>query len=299
LLHHSNTRFLLQPVSLLLMCACDSVPSMTTTNPFPGMNPFFEQQWQDAHTMLIAYLRDALQERLPADLTARAEEEAASIGAGERATTYRPDVQVREPWALKEPAIAEVTPPLPAAPATEPIRVFLDDEAVERWLEIRDTTGRLITVLELLSPSNKLESDDRERYGRKRRALASGGVNVVEIDLVRQGASVFPQAVRNVLGQKSACYGVCVFRAAAPVARELYPIGLRERLPAMLRRSGEADLAARIEKDGWNSAILVEVEQAARDADRETEDEMDRAREGIEWMLKWKDIHPEFNTVDY
>jgi len=146
LLHHSNTRFLLQPVSLLLMCACDSVPSMTTTNPFPGMNPFFEQQWQDAHTMLIAYLRDALQERLPADLTARAEEEAASIGAGERATTYRPDVQVREPWTLKEPAVAGVTPPLPAAPATEPIRVFLDDEAVERWLEIRDTTGRLITL---------------------------------------------------------------------------------------------------------------------------------------------------------
>jgi hypothetical protein len=209
------------------------VPIVTTKNPFPGMNPFFEQRWRDAHTMLIAYLRDALQERLPADLTARAEEEAASIGAGERATTYRPDVQVREPWTLKEPAVAGVTPPLPAAPATEPIRVFLDDEAVERWLEIRDTTGRLITVLELLSPSNKLESDDRERYGRKRRALASGGVNVVEIDLVRQGASVFPQAVRNVLGQKSACYGVCVFRAAAPVARELYPIGLRERLPAI------------------------------------------------------------------
>ena len=37
--HDSNTSFLFQPVSLLLMCACDSVPPMTTTNPFPGMNP--------------------------------------------------------------------------------------------------------------------------------------------------------------------------------------------------------------------------------------------------------------------
>ncbi len=74
---------------------------------------------------------------------------------------------------------------------------------------------------------------------------------------------------------------------------------LRERLPAMLRRSGEVELAARIEREGWNSAVLADVEQAARDADRETEDEMDRAREGIEWMLKWKEAHPQFNTVDY
>lgn len=74
---------------------------------------------------------------------------------------------------------------------------------------------------------------------------------------------------------------------------------LDERLPAMLRRSGEAELAARIEKDGWNRAVLAGVEQAARDADRETEDELDRAREGIEWMLAWKAKHPEFNTVGY
>ena len=122
---------------------------MTTKNPFPGMNPFFEQRWRDAHTRLITYLHDALQERLPADLTARAEEEVVTIGAGERAIAYRPDVQIREPWTLKEPAAAEAaTQPLPT-PATEPIRVFVDEE-IERWLEIRDTAGRLVTVIELL-----------------------------------------------------------------------------------------------------------------------------------------------------
>jgi len=205
---------------------------MTTTNPFPGMNPFFEQQWRDAHTSLITYLRDALHERLPADLTARAEEEAATIGRGEPATTYRPDVQVREPWTLKEPAAAEVASTPPATVATEPIRVFLDEE-IERWLEIRDTAGRLITVLEWLSPTNKLESDDRDRYHRKRRAFISGGVNLVEIDLVRQGAPLFPQGIRNVLQQAGACYAVCVHRAALPAAREVYPIRLRDRLPAI------------------------------------------------------------------
>ncbi|MBI4661080.1 MAG: DUF4058 family protein, partial [Verrucomicrobia bacterium] len=117
------------------------------------MNPFFEQQWRDAHTMLVAYFRDALQERLPPDLVARAEEEeVVTLGPGQSPKTYRPDVQVREPWTIKEPAAAEVVPePMPTPPATEPIRVFLDEET-ERWLEIRDVTGRLITVLELLSP---------------------------------------------------------------------------------------------------------------------------------------------------
>ncbi|HXP60251.1 MAG TPA: DUF4058 family protein [Dongiaceae bacterium] len=120
---------------------------MTTKNPFPGLNPFFEQQWRDAHASLILYLRDALQERLPADLVARAEEEeVVTTGPGGPATTYRPDVQVREPWTLKEPGATDAEATLPETPATEPIRVFVYAE-IERWLEIRDDTGRLTTHL--------------------------------------------------------------------------------------------------------------------------------------------------------
>jgi hypothetical protein len=217
---------------LLLARHGDSLSPMTTTNPFPGMNPFFEQQWRDAHTSLITYLRDALQARLPADLMARAEEEVVTVGAGQAATTFRPDAQVREPWTLKEPAGTALATTPPTSPATEPIHVFLDDET-ERWIEIHDATGRLITVLEWLSPSNKLESAERDRYRRKRRTFISGGVNLVEIDLVRQGAPVFPGGIRNVLHRAGACYGVCVFRVARPVEHEVYPIRLRDRLPAI------------------------------------------------------------------
>jgi hypothetical protein len=220
---------------------------MQTKNPFPGMNPFFEQQWRDAHARLITYLHDALQERLPADVTVRTEEEVVAIGAGESPTTYRPDVQVREPWTLKEPAATSVvTEPPPPTLATEPIRVFLGDEEIERWLEIHEVTGRLITVIELLSPSNKLEAADRDRYLRKRRSFMSGGVNLVEIDLVRQGAPIFPNVIRNVMRRAGACYGVCVFRAARPAEHEVYPIRLRERLPAIRvpLRPTDADVVA-------------------------------------------------------
>jgi hypothetical protein len=205
---------------------------MTTANPFPGMNPYFEQEWRDAHTMLIGYLRDALQERLPADLVARAEKEAVTMRTGQGTTNYRPDVQVREPCNLQEPAATAVPTPPPSLSATDPIRVFLEEE-VERWIEIRDTGGRLITVLEVLSSSNKLESAERDQYRRKRQSFISGGVNLVEIDLVRQGATVFPDAIRRVLRKAGAGYGVCVFRAAQPVAYEVYPIRLQDRLPVI------------------------------------------------------------------
>src|SRR2546428_8992486 len=99
---------------------------MTTQNPFPGMNPFFEQRWRGAHTALITYLRDALQERLPPDLIAAPEEEVVTIGAGEELTTYRPDIQVQQPWTLKEPGATEVAQN-PLTKPTEPIRVLLEE----------------------------------------------------------------------------------------------------------------------------------------------------------------------------
>ena len=101
-------------------------------------------------------------------------------------------------------------------------------------------------MIELLSPSNKLEAADRDRYLRKRRSFISGGINLVEIDLVRQGTPVFPDVIRNVLRRVGAGYGVCVFRAARPAEHEVYPIPLRERLPAIRvpLRPTDADVVA-------------------------------------------------------
>lgn len=221
-----------EAVSLPQSCRRVSVVAVTTQNPFPGMNPFFEQRWPSVHTALIMYFCDAVQEKLPSDLVARPEAVTVTLGASEKPTTYRPDVQIQEPLSLKEPSAVVMAPEPPPTQATAPIRVFLDEE-IERWIEIRDTTGRLITVLELLSPSNKLETAERDRYVRKRNAFLSGGANLVEVDLVRQGTSLFLTPVRNVVEQATACYGVCVLRATRPAEREVYPIRLRERLPVI------------------------------------------------------------------
>jgi hypothetical protein len=51
---------------------------------------------------------------------------------------------------------------------------------------IRDTeSGSLVTILEIVSPSNKVDWDEIEAYQRRRSELLRDGVNVVEIDLTR------------------------------------------------------------------------------------------------------------------
>lgn len=202
-------------------------------NPFPGMNPFFEQRWPDAHTMLIAYLRDALQERLPGDLVAGAEEQVVTVGTNETTETFRPDIQVRQSSAYDDLGGVAVAPPPVVSPVpTEPLHVFLE-ERTERQVVIHDRTGRLVTVIEVLSPANKEEGPARGRYVGKRHTLINGEVNRVEIDLVRQGHWVFPDEVVARLQARRATYAVSVWRATRPDLCEVYPVGLRDRLPVI------------------------------------------------------------------
>lgn len=56
------------------------------------------------------------------------------------------------------------------------------------FLEIRDRqTMRIVTVIELLSPSNKQPGPDREQYVAKRSELLRSSVHFVELDLLRGG----------------------------------------------------------------------------------------------------------------
>ncbi|MFM5932302.1 MAG: hypothetical protein ACKOPQ_15500 [Novosphingobium sp.] len=73
---------------------------------------------------------------------------------------------------------------------------------------------------------------------------------------------------------------------------------LRDRLPTMLRRAGASALADEVESMGWDTSVLDAVARAATAALAPREDDLVRAREGMDWMYRWKEIHPQFNTVD-
>jgi hypothetical protein len=96
------------------------------------------------------------------------------------------------------------------------------------YVEIRDRHDRqLITVLELLSPSNKLAGPDREQYLAKRGQPLGSPVHFVEIDLLRGGPRL------PLEGLPDCDYYVLVSRAEQRPAADLWPIRLREGLPVI------------------------------------------------------------------
>jgi hypothetical protein len=72
---------------------------------------------------------------------------------------------------------------------TAPYKLVVEAEPVtERFVRILHADdGKLITVIEFISPANKV-GKGLETYLERRHELLAGGVHVVEIDLVRRGS---------------------------------------------------------------------------------------------------------------
>lgn len=74
---------------------------------------------------------------------------------------------------------------------------------------------------------------------------------------------------------------------------------IRTRLPAMLRKAGAEALAVEVENQRVEDTVLAQVEAAMIEEDRRIRPgSIEMIKEGIGWMNRWKQIHPQFNTVD-
>lgn len=102
----------------------------------------------------------------------------------------------------------------------------MPEEVLERYLEIRDVeTHEAITVMEILSPTNKTTRDGRAQYERKRLKVLSGLTNLVEIDLLRVGK---PFAMK--VPQESA-YRIVVSHSEHRPRADFYLFDLQEPIP--------------------------------------------------------------------
>lgn len=202
-------------------------------SPFPGMDPYLEQFWRDIHARLVIYAADQLQTRLPADLRARVEERVFVEPAFGAPRSVYPDIRVVERG--RGQALATVVEP--GVEVAEPLVIYLPDEPVtERYIEIIDVgSGRhVVTVIEVLSVSNKLPGEGQELYRRKQQELRDGHVNLVEIDLLRAGDRVLSVGPTRIPVSHRTPYQVCVYRAAAALpCWEIYRVPLREHLPGI------------------------------------------------------------------
>jgi Protein of unknown function (DUF4058) len=200
-------------------------------SPFPGMDPYLEQHWGDVHHNLITFAQGLLNENLPRDLRARVQERVlVELPSEDR--VYYPDVRVVEHERPVQGGMG-VAAAAGAIPA-EPLEVAFLEPETQGFLEIVEShpERRVITVLEILSPSNKYAGVGRDLYRRKQNDLAEGGISLVEIDLLRAG----PHVLQVPLGQYPPTYRtpykVCVHRGWKASA-EIYRVPLRERLPAI------------------------------------------------------------------
>src|SRR5439155_13326901 len=138
-------------------------------SPFPGMDPFVEAcgLWGDFHSRLIGAIRNTLLDSLPSGYVAR---------SGLRHYVVQSMPSSNRPH--KSPG-AETEPVL--------LRAFIEEEYEEQFIDIfeLEPERRLVTSIEVLSPSNKKRrSPGWKKYLRKRQALLLGKANLVELDLL-------------------------------------------------------------------------------------------------------------------
>jgi uncharacterized protein DUF4058 len=160
------------------------------SSPFPGMDPYLEAHWRDVHTSMMTYIRDQIQDQLPFDLVARVEE-SVSVDTDDGARLIALDVHVVEDF--EEAALGVQTESVAVA---EPLIVLEEVPQTARHVQILDVSSgeRVVTAIEVLSPTNKLTLSGREDYRRKQRDYLNAGVNLVEIDLLRGGQHVLAAA---------------------------------------------------------------------------------------------------------
>lgn len=190
------------------------------------MDPYLEPHWRDVHASLLTYIRDALQDSLPRDLLARIEEEVTidPDRPPRKGAYFHPDVSISEPW-VEAPRVEET-----ALDLAEPL-IFPAQEEIERHLEIRGVDGSApVTVIEVLSPTNRRPGPSRDSYIAKRRAYQAAGVNVVELDFLRGGEHTIAVRLNDIPPRQRGAWYASVWRVSA-WHWELYALQLREKLP--------------------------------------------------------------------
>ena len=158
-------------------------------SPFPGMDPYLEQprRWPGVHLMLIAIYTELLNKLVRPRYVARAED---------RLYMVPDDDPENEFWQVRVPDVkVDVWDPSAARSATStaviarPVIIRHTEPIAESRVEIHEVaTGDVVTVIEILSPSNKLAgAAGRKSFLEKRDEVTNSPANWVEIDLLRTG----------------------------------------------------------------------------------------------------------------
>jgi hypothetical protein len=207
-------------------------------SPFPGMDPYIEAGglWEDFHNHLIERISEQLADASPDRYFVRTGERSYLVLVESEEKTSRPflpDVSVTTPRGKKKPSrkggVAVEEPASDVEPLT--LRAFIEEEHRESFVEIYEAEPgqRLVTCIEVLSPSNKRPATPGwDLYQRKRQSLLLGDVNLVEIDLLRGG-----RRMPMLDPWPDSAYVLMVARARKPQLCKVWPCHFHRPLPSI------------------------------------------------------------------
>jgi hypothetical protein len=216
------------------------------------MNPYLEQDrvWHDFHERAIPVIAEQVGSQVDPHYVVRIDEHVyiKELADDRERLAGRSDVLVSKPSGGNRGGAAVLEPPaLVELPAVDVERLS--------FVEIRDRDSwELVTVLELLSPSNKFAGPDREQYLAKRSRLLSAPVHLVEIDMLRGGPRL------PFRGLPDCDYYLMVSRVEQRPRAGVWPVKLREPLPEVPVPLRAPDGDARLDLQ----AVLHRVYDAAR-----------------------------------
>lgn len=202
---------------------------LTMPSPFPGMNPYLENTayWPSIHHWLINQIARSLNPQLRPNYVVAVEVRMYETATQESTLVGIPDnvvVKNNETANLATDSSVAVAAP-PAQPIT--ITVPIPQTVKQGYLEVKEVgTGEVITVIEVLSPINKLAIKGRVQYENKRLKVFGSSTHLVEIDLLRKGKPLV--SFNN--GMKSD-YRILVSRKKMRPKADLYTFNLQDKIP--------------------------------------------------------------------
>ena len=208
-------------------------------SPFPGMDPYLEHPklWPALHHLLISEIARFLSPQLRPKYLVYLEVRMYETVDDDLSVIGIPDVSVRQPQTAIETTSNVAVAASPKQPIT--VTIPMSYQVREGYLEIKERGSQeLITLIEILSPSNKRTGKGRQMYEEKREEILSTRTHLIEIDLLRRGRKM-PVIGNNVESH----YSVLVCRGNRRPRADLYAFNVQNPMPAfpLPLRSGHTE----------------------------------------------------------
>ena len=194
---------------------------------FPGMDPWLEDPalWPDVHNRLVNAIADSMAPQVAPKYYIGLPSRTYLVGPEDLSFIGVPDLAF-----VKQGPTRRAGPHRPglAAGAVE-VLIRMAAEMHETYLEVRDTErGKLVTLIELLSPANKVLGKGRRKYMKKRERVLESRTNLVEVDMIRDGEPM-PHDGRRVASD----YRILVSARRSRPRALLFPFNVRDPIPTV------------------------------------------------------------------